>query len=220
MSIEILKIAQASYSTSYEAYNQSRELLKKLGLQNWYQVARLAISRSMAEADAAPVSPDAKGSPIKGHQLFGDESSFNLLWISLITQSIRNTLKTDKEINIETFQEAVRNHWHRGASLLAADWIESNNNYSKFLDILISRRASLEDFNDDSFDDEGTLPTKPKLPPKDRSQDLQKVLRQLQISGDVKGVTHGPRLSIYRVYLADINHLSKLEGKTDEIQLA
>jgi S-DNA-T family DNA segregation ATPase FtsK/SpoIIIE len=220
MSIEILKIAQTSYSTSHEAYNQSKELLKKLGLQHWYQVARLAISRSMAESDAPPVSPDAKGSPIKGHQLFGDELSFNLLWIALITQNIRNTLKTGKEINLETFQESVRNHWHRGASLLANDWIESNNNYSKFLDILISRRATLEDFNDDGFDDEGAPPPKPVVPPKDRSQDLQKVLRQLQISGDVKGVTHGPRLSIYRVYLSDINHLSKLESKTDEIQLA
>ena len=219
-SLDILRISQGSYTTSAEAYSQSKELLKRLGLTNWYQIARLAISRSMVETNAPKSSPDAKGSAIKGHQLFGDEQSFNLLWISLITQNLAET-NPKKEITIEMFQEAVRNHWHRGAELLSTDWVESGQNYTKFVDILVSRRATLDEFNSeyDHFNDDINKPTATK-PASDKSQELQKVLRQLQISAEVKSVKHGPRLSIYSVFLSDINHLNKIEGKTDEIQLA
>ena len=218
-SLDILRISQGSYTTSAEAYSQSRELLKRLGLINWYQIARLAISRSMVESNMPKSAPDAKGSPIKGHQLFGDEQSFNLLWISLITQNLAET-NPKKEVSIEMFQEAVRNHWHRGAELLSEDWIESGQNYTKFVDILVSRRASLDDFSSEYEDfDEGKKPSVTQAPT-DKSQELQKVLRQLQISAEVRSVEHGPRLSIYSVHLSDINHLNKIESKTDEIQLA
>ena len=134
---------QASYSTSAEAYAQSKELLKRLGLSNWYQIARLAISRSMVFDDLPKHAPDAKGSALRGHQLFGDEQGFNLLWTALLTENLAKN-KPKQEIALEIFQENVRNHWHRGAALLSEDWLGSGQNYAKFIDILVSKKASLD----------------------------------------------------------------------------
>lgn len=219
MSIDLFKVANTSYTTSLEAYDVSRKLLEKLGFSHWYQVARLAIARSMAEQDFPHPAPNAKSTGIRGHQLFGNEEQFDLLWISLIAQNWMETHATN-EITAEEFQGTVRSHWHRGAHLLEEDWKKSGEDYTKFIDILITRWATL----DDSGQRENTENSEESLQdiesPKDKSNDLQKILHQLQVLVEIKGVEHGPRLSTYRIYLPNINHLSKIENKTDEIRLA
>jgi len=90
-SLDILRITQGSYTTICRSILTVSRAFERLGLTTWYQIARLAISRSMVETNAPKSAPDAKGAPIKGHQLFGDEQSFNLLWISLITQNLAET---------------------------------------------------------------------------------------------------------------------------------
>jgi len=219
MKIDILKINHGSYTTSAEAAGQSKELLKRLGFHHNYQIARLAISRSMAEPDFPKAPPDSRGGVIKGHQLFGDERNFHLLWISLVVENW-NKFKPNKEITFEDFQDVVRYHWHRGAALLSHDWVESEQNFTKFVDILVSRRATLSEISDDGNPINIDETIKEPDPPQDKTLELQKVLKQLQISAEVKGVKHGPRLSKYKIHLTDINHLSKLEGKTDEIEVA
>ncbi|MBF0556856.1 MAG: hypothetical protein HQK96_20265, partial [Nitrospirae bacterium] len=201
------------FNTSADAFKNSKRLQALLGLPYNHQIARLAIGRSMGEP-SAPLKPlDAQGSPIKGHNLFSDESL--TLWTTLIVQAWHE--HTDKDnITIDEFQEEIRAHWHRGIYLLMDDWKEAGEDYYKFIEILINRRAMLggeTSAENDIEDGESS----PKEPPIDRSAELLKALKEVGItSAKISGFKHGPRISIYDVFL-DVNHLAKLKQSATQL---
>ena len=74
-------------------------------------------------------------------QLFGvDEHS---LWMALIVANFRD-LFPKLPITLPNLQDMVARHWHRGVGLLISDWEEAGG-YSKFVEILITRRATLSE---------------------------------------------------------------------------
>ena len=82
-----------------------------------------------------------QGKPIKGDTLFGvDEHS---LWMALIVANFRD-LFPKLPITLPNLQDMVARHWHRGVGLLISDWEEAGG-YSKFVEILITRRATLSE---------------------------------------------------------------------------
>ena len=131
--IDVTKMLLANYSSSKQADELSKEL--KLGFQARYQLARLAIGRSLGEFDYPPPAPDVRGLPIKGMQLFGN-SGEELLWIGLLVTNFKQHLPK-AALTIDAIQTLVRDHWHRGVGLLLEDWREAEGRYEKFIDILI-----------------------------------------------------------------------------------
>lgn len=141
---DVTKILLTNFNSSSLAEEQSREL--KLGFSTNYQLARLAIGRSLGEADFPESAPDARGRNIRGQQLFGNEGE-ELLWISLLVTQFK-THKPKTELTLALFQSLVRDNWHRGVDLLLNDWREAEGRYEKFIDILSTRRALLPEVTD------------------------------------------------------------------------
>lgn len=139
--IDTTKVWLANFTTSAEATKQGKELFNWLGFSAHYQIARLAIGRSLGEPTFPEAAPDAKGITIKGNLLFGDEQQGALLWLGLLVENI-NQHSLNKTINLEVLQHAVRDHWRRGIFLLQQDW-DIAGDYNKFVELLITRRASL-----------------------------------------------------------------------------
>ncbi len=141
--IETTKVWLANFNTSDSASKLSKEFLRRLGFSNNYQIARLAIGRSLGESSYPETASDTRGTNIKGNLLFGDEQKGGLLWLSLLVENIYQYYP-DKIITLEVLQNTVRDHWQRGIFLLQKDWEEAGE-YAKFVELLITRRASLPD---------------------------------------------------------------------------
>jgi hypothetical protein len=137
----IEKALMHNFWTSAEAFQQTDDLRQHLGFADRASIARMAIGRSLGEKNAPPRLGDAKKSkPIKGETLFGfDDIS---LWIALIVANW-NALFPKEKLTLETLSHmAVSRHWSNDIRLLMADWQEANG-YSKFVEILMTRRANL-----------------------------------------------------------------------------
>ncbi|BCU07275.1 ATP-binding protein [Allochromatium tepidum] len=154
----------ASFNTSGDAWRETDRLRSLLGLETRAQIARLAIGRSLGHDEVAPDAPDRLGKGIRGHILFeGRELS---LWIGiLVTQCIREAKK--KDVQLSDLQDMVRRHWHRGVMLLQADWQEASEDYKQFVELLVTRRATLPEqvLDDEDSEDPGfTIRTGPARP--------------------------------------------------------
>lgn len=187
-------------------------LMSGLGLSTKASVARLAIGRSLAHGAFKDEGIDAKGLEIPAASLFSQDDIG--IWVGLIVTHAQ-TYGLDAIDSMDTFRTAVRKHWHRGATLLMEDWQASgdgNDQFDKFLETLIVRRAELPDVAPKPVGkkDETISPDKPL----DVSNHLLKALADIGVSAEIKGFTHGPRVTRYKVYLPDINQLDKLKKRS------
>lgn len=132
----------ANFQTSADADKRTEALKSNLGLSARYRVARLALGRSLSEPTFPTQNVDAQGKTIKGELLFGvDELP---LWVGLLFTHTR-TINPRAELNLATLQNVVKRHWHRGMELLMDDWREAGEDYHRFMEILVKRRANLPD---------------------------------------------------------------------------
>lgn len=132
--LQILSLNNARFATSSEAEDINRKLREHLGSSVRYIPARLAIARSLAVPSAPPPIPDTSrgdAQGIKGETLFGQDLS---LWASLI---IEHSGKND--CTLKGFQDLVKQHWHRGAHLLAEEWKAAGEDFERFLINLASQ---------------------------------------------------------------------------------
>lgn len=132
----------ANFLTSADADKRTEALKSNLGLSARYRVARLAMGRSLSEPTFPTQNIDAQGKTIKGELLFGvDELP---LWVGLLFTHTR-TINPRAELSLATLQNVVKRHWHRGVELLMEDWLEAGEDYHRFMEILVKRRANLPD---------------------------------------------------------------------------
>ena len=133
-------IPTTSFQTSSKGYDTTLTLKSIFGFPTNAKIARLAIGRSLAEPSLPKLDVDAKGNVIKGTNLFSLEES--ALWVGLI---ITHALQYGHPeiFDLKIFQSLVKAHWHRGAQLLFTDWQQSDEDYKKLIDLLITRRAKL-----------------------------------------------------------------------------
>jgi len=138
--ISLEQVLLAGFQTSGEADRRTEQLRSSLGLSAKNRIARLAIGRSLAEAGYPTGSLDGAGKAIKGDVLFGLNEL--PLWVGLLFTHLQ---KTDPraELSLATLQDLVRRHWNRGISLLMEDWDEAGEDYHRFIEILVRRRANL-----------------------------------------------------------------------------
>lgn len=151
---ETSQVWLSTFTSSMEAKKLGVEMFHRLGFTAHHQIARLAIGRSLGEDDYPLSAADAKGFPLKGNLLFGDDRDGGLLWIALLVENIHKHFK-NKQITIELLQSAVRDHWDRGIKLLHQDWQLSSNGFSGFIETLITLRASLPDEGEVTEDRDG-----------------------------------------------------------------
>lgn len=136
------QVLLAGFQTSAEADKRTEQLRSNLGLSAKNRVARLAIGRSLSEASYPTGNLDSAGRSIKGDVLFGLESL--PLWVALLFTHLRMT-DPRAEQSLSTLQDLVKRHWNRGIALLSEDWEEAGEDYNRFVDVLVRRRANLPD---------------------------------------------------------------------------
>ncbi|MDD4964107.1 MAG: FtsK/SpoIIIE domain-containing protein [Gallionella sp.] len=214
----ISNIITASYKTSREADQISQGLKKALGCEANYEIARLALGRSLGLENTPESAPDSNGSPLKGLQLFGKEEDGNYLWIALLGEQLK--LYGQPKFTLEALQKLVRDHWHRGVQLLQEDWQKAEGDFAKFLDEL-AHRANLPESRQI-----GELPTivtssNSKNPAtKEDCDHLFKELRKVGITVEIRSSVIGSRLTRYRLFLPNASDYAVLEKKLDQLGFA
>ena len=212
--LNIQQVLNSRFRTSTEADRITVALMGNLGLSTKANVARLAIGRSLALGAFVADGIDAKGLEIPAASLFTQEDIG--VWVGLIaTHARRHGL--DPIDSMDSFRTAVRKHWHRGANLLLLDWQGASGDFDKFLETLIVRRAELPDNTPQAATKKSEASTIDK--PTDISAGLVKALAEIGVTAEVRGFTHGPRVTRYKVYLADVNQKPKLEKGMDRLGL-
>lgn len=213
--LDLQQVMSSRFRTSIEADRITNVLMGHLGLSIRAHIARLSIGRSLALGKLPEESLDAKGNEIPATTLFTSEDVG--VWAGLL---LTHSMTHDGELvdTMDGFRSAIRRHWHRGAHLLLADWQESGEDFDRFLETLIVRRADLPDTVDSRGPRAENVGGAEK--PQDVSALLVKALTDIGVSGEVKGLTHGPRVTRYKIYLADINQLDKLRRGLERLGLA
>ncbi len=213
--LNIQQVLNSRFRTSSEADRITNTLMGNLGLSTKANVARLSIGRSLALGPFPDSSIDAKGLEIPASSLFSQEDIG--VWVGLIsTHAHRHGLEAIN--SMDAFRNAVKRHWHRGATLLMQDWQGANGDFDKFLETLIVRRAELPDDAPKTSNDQTEISTAAK--PNDISAPLVKALAEIGVTAEVRGFIHGPRVTRYKIYLADVNQKPKLEKGMDRLSLA
>ena len=196
--VTLEQVLLAGFQTSADADKRTEQLRSSLGLQARNRVARLAIGRSLSEATYPTASLDGAGKSIKGDVLFGLEEL--PLWVGLLFTHLRRA-DPRAELTLATLQDLVKRHWNRGIALLCEDWEEAGEDYNKFVDVLVRRRANLPENG-------GVSPTSPTttagrnwaLPggaPVPVTVDLGKVLDSNEpFSWTVNGVGYSPHVAV------------------------
>lgn len=213
--ISIQTILNSRFRTSAEGDRFTVSLMSDLGLSTKANVARLGIGRSLSAGAFSGEPVDAKGLEIPAASLFTQDDIS--VWVGLIATHAKRT-GMEPVSSMDSFRLAVRNHWHRGVRLLMDDWESSGNNYDKFLETLIVRRAELTEAGTaqpDNTKDEVIHIAKPV----DASAQLVKALSDIGVTAQVKGLTHGPRVTRYRVFLPEVNQLDKLRKGLERLGL-
>lgn len=213
-SIVIQQIMTSRFRTSAEGDRATNSLMTNLGLSTKANVARLAISRSLALGKFTDDGVDSKGLEIPASVLFTQDDIS--AWVGLIVTHAM-VHKGDAIDSMDTFRSAVRKHWHRGVLLLQQDWGESEADFDKFLETLIVRRADLPDVVA-SISKKATVINAEKAI--DASGLLIKALAEIGVTAEIKGLIHGPRVSRYKVFLPDINQFDKLRKGLERLSLA
>src|SRR6218665_541846 len=140
--VALMHILLAGFQTSSDADKRTEQLRSSLGFRAKNRVARLAIGRSLSESSDPPGSSDGAGKSIKGDVLFGVEEL--PLWVGLLFTHLRR-VDPRAELTLSTLQDLVKRHWNRGIKLLFEDWEDAGEDYNKFIDVLVRRRANLQE---------------------------------------------------------------------------
>lgn len=212
--LNIQQVLNSRFRTSIEADRITVVLMSNLGLSTKANVARLAIGRSLALGAFVDDGIDAKGLEIPASSLFTQDDIG--VWVGLIvTHASQHGL--DPVDSMDTFRAVVRKHWHRGATLLQQDWENSDGDFDQFLETLIVRRAELSDDASQGVIKQVEFAAVEK--PTDMSVGLVKALAEIGVAAEIRGFVHGPRVTRYKVYLADVNQKPKLERGMDRLSL-
>ena len=212
----ISDILTASFSSSREADTIGKELKKLIGAESNYEIIRLALGCSLGLDSFPETAPDAKGSIIKGLQLFGDEASCNYLWIGMLGEVLRR--RSEESLTLEALQKLVRDHWHRGILLLERYREETGGDFKAFVDVLV-RKANLPEQSDamlSSTDMAADCTDAKQLDEAARNTLLQH-LRTVGVNAEIRETLAGPRINRYKLFLSKATDRKTLESHLDEL---
>jgi S-DNA-T family DNA segregation ATPase FtsK/SpoIIIE len=215
--LDVQQVLGSRYRTSQEADRHTDKLRQNLNLETKAQVARLAIGRSLALGPLKEETADAKGLDIPASSLFNVENI--AAWLGLIVT--HSQLHGGQAVDtMDGLRVAIRGHWHRGALALWGDWIGSEENYDRFIETLIVRRSEMPEFSAQNDEESTNLSVPKNAERQDLSKVLEKSLEELGIKVQIKDVTHGPRITRYKVLLMNLSDSAKLKRNMSSLGLA
>lgn len=215
--LDLQQVLSMRYRTSHQADAYTEQLRKYLNLETKAQVARLAIGRSLAMGPVNDEGVDSKGLDIPAQAMFSAENIG--AWVGLLTT--HSLLNGGPAIDSsDALRVAIRTHWHRGAVELWRDWMESGEDYNKFLETLIARRSEMPEIAVAVRDDGEAHGDAKSEAPQDVSHVLTRTLDELGIKVQVKDALHGPRMTRYRVVLVNLVDSAKLNRNMSQLALA
>ena len=154
MKVDLAELSRMTFRATRAADAICEDLKGNLGWPHRYVAARLAIARSLSLSEPPLPLTGADGDdmaiPLRGGQLFGEDTAAQASWLALIVQR-----SGDPTLSKRSFQALVTAHWRRGAELLKKDWERSRCDMARF----VARLAELASFPDDVEHEEGTLVT-------------------------------------------------------------
>ena len=131
--IEIAELGNMSFHPSESADKIFDDLQHQLGLTARYYTAKLAIARSLSEAEhfGLEVKDNSRSTELRGHQLFGRDTKNLAAWLALIVQH-----SGAKDLKRDQFRQLIYAHLDRGAKLLQGDWEASGHEFEPFVNKL------------------------------------------------------------------------------------
>ena len=129
MTLSLAEIAGAGFSVDDDSDALNDDFMHRLGMQNRFMPARLAIARSLAvptRPDSAPASQHPR--IIRGHALFGNGTGLPG-WTALIVEHAQ----PDQLSSTKDFSDQVAGHWRRGLALLDEEWRRADGDLTEFV---------------------------------------------------------------------------------------
>lgn len=135
MNISLIDLHSVRFSPSRDTDRLNDEFRNRLGVQDRYQPARLAISCSLAIPSSPPSVKKKISRTITGDTLFGYNEYFSV-WIALI---VEHSVEYGSDANIDKskISELVTAHWCRGIKLMDDEWKKAEQDIYKFINRLI-----------------------------------------------------------------------------------
>lgn len=135
MTLNLADIGRMDFRPSTGADQICGSLQRTLDLPFRYQIARMAIGRSLSVPSMPPTPADSGGRSIRGETLLGKEVSEMGLWIALLSEHAGRNDLSKRDV-----QELIAAHWCRGANALDEQWKASSQNFGAFITRLVANR--------------------------------------------------------------------------------
>ena len=213
--IDIQVILSNRFRTSSEGDKITSEMWQLLGLETKAQFARLAIGRSLSMGVLNLEDLDSKGVEIPAQALFSTDNIG--AWVGLLVAHSKS-FSTEVINNQDSLRSSIRGHWHRGALELWKDWKSVEENYDRFVELLITRRTEMPDVSGVS-DPVVINPITIPATSKDESSLLIKTLDALNIKVQITDTVNGPRVTRYKVLLLNLTDSTKLHRNLANLAL-
>ncbi|HJS11617.1 DndE family protein [Sphingopyxis sp.] len=133
--VALTDIGRADFRPSLAADAHCESLQRALDLPFRYQIARMAIARSLSIPSNPPAPADAGGRSIRGETLFGTHVAELGLWLALLAEHANRADLSRRDV-----QELAAAHWCRGAVLLEEQWRSSGQAFESFVTRLVANR--------------------------------------------------------------------------------
>jgi S-DNA-T family DNA segregation ATPase FtsK/SpoIIIE len=133
--VVLADIGRADFRPSLAADAHCEALQRALDLPFRYQIARMAIARSLSIPSNPPGPVDTGGRSIRGETLFGTNVTELGLWLALLAEHANSPHLSRRDV-----QELTAAHWCRGASLLDEQWRSSGKQFETFITRLVANR--------------------------------------------------------------------------------
>lgn len=139
--IEVTELGNMSFHPSESADKIFDDLQHQLGLPARYYTAKLAIARSLSQAEDfnLETKDNNRSKELRGHQLFGRDTKNLAAWLALIVQH-----SGAHNLNRDQFRQLIYGHLDRGSKLLQEDWEASDREFEPFVNKLAKLVSTLE----------------------------------------------------------------------------
>ena len=142
MNFSLNDIQRTGFYTDKENDNLNDSFKGRLGMDDRYMPARLAIGYSLAfPFDKSFQGIASGGRTIRGHTLFGDETQL-ASWITLIIEHAVHNGQRQDNIDIKELVRLVAAHWRRGLQQFDKEWKEAEEDNDKFI-LRLAEKAEL-----------------------------------------------------------------------------
>lgn len=176
------------------------------GTPKW-TVLRLALAKSLqlpTPPDEALDSIQARGSEYHLEQVTGEGRPEDEMGALDYNDAIKSQLSVYHGENLfeddKRYRQLLQRHIRRGLREFRTGWRVGHDFHAFLYQELFAGMQATRKVDD-------------------RSEDIVRALREIGVAGEVRGAIEGPRITRYKIYLADVNQLDRLRRGLDKLAL-